>query len=90
MGAFTYTDLIEVDLGKLDAAAGDWETMARGLEKLRFEVYSGLVQLSDAAQWAGVNAGVTKDFVRMTAKEIWDLHQEPRASRASWRTRTVN
>ncbi|WP_327326863.1 hypothetical protein OG735_33425 [Streptomyces sp. NBC_01210] len=79
MGAFTYTDLIEVNLGKLDAAAGDWKTMAGGLEKLRSDVYSGLVQLSDGAQWAGVNAGVTKDFVRMTAKEVWDLYREAKS-----------
>ncbi|MET7617387.1 hypothetical protein [Streptomyces sp. NPDC005408] len=79
MGAFSYTDLIEANLGKLDAAAGDWKTMARGLERLRFDVYSGLVQLSDGSQWAGVNAGVTKDFVRMTAKEVADLYQEAKS-----------
>ncbi|MEK8144854.1 hypothetical protein NKH18_34815 [Streptomyces sp. M10(2022)] len=47
MGAFSYTDLIEVDLGKLNAAADDWTSTATGLEKLRTEVYSGLLQLSD-------------------------------------------
>ncbi|MDQ1007440.1 hypothetical protein QFZ82_001925 [Streptomyces sp. V4I23] len=76
MGVFTYTDLIEVNLGKLGEAADHWKAMADGLEKLRSDVYSGLVQLSDRAKWAGLNAGVTKDFVRKAAKEVWDLHLE--------------
>lgn len=76
MGTFSYTDLIEVDLGKLGAAADDWAATAAGLEKLRTEVYSGLLQLSDGADWAGLNAAVTKDFVRKTAKEVADLHLE--------------
>ncbi|MFB6874602.1 hypothetical protein [Streptomyces sp. NPDC056323] len=76
MGAFSYTDLIEVDLGKLGAAADDWAATAAGLEKLSTEVYSGLLQLSDGADWAGLNAAVTKDFVRKTAKEVADLHLE--------------
>ncbi|MEV3928009.1 hypothetical protein [Streptomyces sp. NPDC049944] len=75
-GAFSYTDLIEVDLGKLDVAADDWTSAAAGLEKLASEVYSGLLQLSDGADWAGLNAAVTKDFVRRAAKEVADLHLE--------------
>ncbi|WP_435241810.1 hypothetical protein [Streptomyces cucumeris] len=76
MGGFSYSDLIAMDLGKLDTAAGDWKTMVGELDKLRTSVYSGLVQKSDAARWRGVNAGVTKDFVRSTAKEFLDLHAE--------------
>lgn len=76
MGGFSYSDLISVDLGKLGTAVGDWKTMVGELDKLRTSVYSGLVQKSDAARWQGVNAGVTKDFVRSTAKEFLDLHAE--------------
>lgn len=79
MGALTYTDLIEVDLGKLSAATGDWKATAARLERLRTDVYSGLLQMSDGAQWAGVNAAVTKEFVRKTAKEISDLHLEAKS-----------
>ncbi|MEV5689337.1 hypothetical protein AB0L68_40230 [Streptomyces sp. NPDC052164] len=73
---FTYRDLVEMDLGKLGTAVGGWKTMADELGKLRTEVYDGLVQMSDAAKWEGVNATVTKDFVRGTAKEFLDLHAE--------------
>ncbi|MFE7333277.1 hypothetical protein [Streptomyces griseus] len=76
MGTFSYTDLVEVDLGKLDTAAADWKSTAANLKKLRAGVYSGLLQLSDGAQWAGLNASVTKEFVRKTAKEVADLHLE--------------
>ncbi|MEU9009049.1 hypothetical protein AB0D12_04525 [Streptomyces sp. NPDC048479] len=79
MGAFSYTDLLEVNLGKLNSAVADWKAMVSSLEKVRSEVYSGLVQKSDGAQWAGINATVTKEFVRMTAKEFLDLHQEAKS-----------
>ncbi|WOI59691.1 hypothetical protein [Streptomyces fradiae] len=72
----SFTDLIEVDLRKLGEAAGDWATAAAGLKKLRTDAYSGLVRLSDGADWAGLNATVTKDFVRKAAKEIADLARE--------------
>ncbi|WP_328862149.1 hypothetical protein [Streptomyces sp. NBC_00306] len=42
-------------------------------------MYSGLVQLSDRARWAGLNAIVTKDFVRASAKEVFDLHHEAKS-----------
>lgn len=76
MGAFSYTDLVEADLGKLSSAADDWTSTAAGLKKLRTEVYSGLLQLSDGADWAGLNASVTKEFVRKTVKEVADLQME--------------
>ncbi|CAM5363708.1 hypothetical protein [Streptomyces atroolivaceus] len=76
MGTFSYTDLVEVDLGRLSTAATDWKSTAASLAKLRAEVYSGLLLLSDGAQWAGENASVTKEFVRKTAKEVADLHLE--------------
>ncbi|MFI6724721.1 hypothetical protein NRF20_11205 [Streptomyces sp. R-74717] len=79
MSTFTYTDLQEVDLGKLAAASVDWKTMVAGLEQLRTDVDEGLVPLSDAARWAGTNAGVTKDFVRKAAKEFDDLCREAKS-----------
>ncbi|OMI40277.1 hypothetical protein [Streptomyces sparsogenes] len=67
---------MSVDLEKLGTAVSDWKTMVGELDTLRTSVYSGLVQKSDAARWQGVNAGVTKEFVRSTAKEFLDLHAE--------------
>ncbi|MFI6410996.1 MULTISPECIES: hypothetical protein [unclassified Streptomyces] len=72
----SFTDLIEVDLRKLGEAADDWASAAAGLKELRTDAYSGLVRLSDGAAWAGLNATVTKDFVRKAAKEIADLARE--------------
>ncbi|MFJ7422432.1 hypothetical protein ACIQXD_28095 [Streptomyces uncialis] len=79
MGAFTYTDLIEVDLSKLGSAADDWKATATGLDKLRTDAYSGMLMMADEARWAGLNATVTKDFIRRTAKEIADLHLEAKS-----------
>ncbi|MFI8423886.1 hypothetical protein [Streptomyces sp. NPDC085479] len=76
MGAFSYTDLIETDLDKLSSAAEDWSSTAAGLKRLVTEVYSGLLQLSDGADWAGLNATVTKEFVRKSVKEVSDLQME--------------
>src|ERR1044072_4965993 len=79
MGTFTYSDLIALNLGKLDTAVGDWKAMVSDLDTLRSDVYDVLVQKSDAARWKGVNAAVTKDFVRSTAKEFLDLHAEAKS-----------
>ncbi|MFF1757870.1 hypothetical protein [Streptomyces sp. NPDC058266] len=79
MGHLSYSDLMGMDLGKLGTAASDWTTMAGELSKLMTDVRDGLVNKSDTAHWQGVNATVTKDFVRKTAKEFTDLHLEARS-----------
>ncbi|MGK5631459.1 hypothetical protein [Streptomyces sp. URMC 123] len=76
MGSFTYTDLITLDLGKLNTAVGHWKAMVDKLAQLKTEVKDGLVKKSEAARWQGANATVTKEFVRSTAKEFGDLHAE--------------
>ncbi|MFE7981914.1 hypothetical protein ACFUZA_07055 [Streptomyces cellulosae] len=65
-----------LDLTKLGTAASDWATMAGELADLVTDVRDGLTKKSEAARWKGVNAGVTKDFVRKTAKEFADLQAE--------------
>ncbi|MGO4749022.1 hypothetical protein AB4212_10400 [Streptomyces sp. 2MCAF27] len=79
MAAFTYTNLLEMDLGKLAAAVADWKTVVSGLERLRTDADRGLVRKSDVAKWAGLNATVTREFVRKTAKELRDLHREAKS-----------
>ncbi|MEU3077389.1 hypothetical protein [Streptomyces laurentii] len=76
MGNFTYSDLIALDLGKLGTAAADWKTMAGELSKLATSARDGLTAKSEGAQWTGVNADVTREFVRKTAKEFGDLQSE--------------
>lgn len=74
-----FSDLIEVDLGKLGTAAAAWKRMFRGLETLADDARDGLKAKSDKARWDGVNAAVTRDFVDKTAKEFRDLHAEAKS-----------
>lgn len=76
MGTFSYSDLIALDLGRLDIAVTDWKTMVGQLSRLQTDVRDGLLKKSEGARWQGVNATVTKEFVRSTAKEFGDLHTE--------------
>jgi hypothetical protein len=71
-----YTDLLDVDLGKLGAAVDDWKRAVDALKSLDEDARSGMKAKSDAARWAGVNADVTRGFVDRTAKEFTDLHTE--------------
>ncbi|MEU8824753.1 hypothetical protein [Streptomyces sp. NPDC048636] len=79
MAKLTYSNIMEVSLDSLGKAVTDWQTMVAQLERLAKDAYSGMLQKSDAARWAGVNAEVTKDFVRKTAKEFQDAHIEAKS-----------
>jgi hypothetical protein len=74
--ALTHTDLMEIDLGRLDSAVSDWKKAVDGLDTLAEDARKGMRTKSDAARWAGVNATVTRGFVTKTTKEIADLHTE--------------
>ncbi|MFJ5269050.1 hypothetical protein [Streptomyces sp. NPDC088358] len=74
--ALTFTDLVEVDLGRLDTAVTDWKNTVDGLKTQAENARKGMQAKSDTARWAGVNATVTREFVAKTTKEIADLHTE--------------
>ncbi len=74
--ALTYTDLLEVDLGKLGTAVSDWKKSVDALRTAADNAAKGMRAKSDAARWAGANASVTREFVTKTTKEIADLHAE--------------
>ncbi|MFD7408348.1 hypothetical protein ACFV7R_38140 [Streptomyces sp. NPDC059866] len=74
--ALTLTDLVEVDLGKLATSVADWKKTVDGLKTSAENARKGMQAKSDTAQWAGVNATVTREFIAKTAKEISDLHTE--------------
>ncbi|MGW2746813.1 hypothetical protein [Streptomyces sp. NPDC001450] len=76
MGDFSYSDLMALDLAKLGTAVSDWKTMAGDLAKLATAARDGLVRKSEGARWKGINADVTREFVRKTAKEFADLQAE--------------
>ncbi|MFF7498960.1 hypothetical protein ACFZBM_05890 [Streptomyces lavendulae] len=79
---FTWTDLMTIDLAKLNEAATEWKTAAEELAKLHGTVRDGLVKKSEAARWEGANATVTREFVRSAAKEVDDLQREARSIHA--------
>ncbi|MFJ9898838.1 hypothetical protein ACIQPR_36460 [Streptomyces sp. NPDC091280] len=74
--ALTFTDLVEVDLGKLGTAVADWKKTVDSLNTAAENAREGMRAKSDSAQWAGVNATVTRGFITKTAKEVSDLHAE--------------
>jgi hypothetical protein len=74
-----YTDLIEVDLGRLGTAVTDWKQAVDHLQTLSGDARDGLKAKSDKAHWAGLNADVTREFVDRTTKEISDLHAEAKS-----------
>ncbi|MEU0602119.1 DUF6571 family protein [Streptomyces sp. NPDC006393] len=74
--AVNFTDLMEVDLGKLETAVTDWKKTVDSLKTLSEDARTGMQAKSDKARWAGVNATVTREFITKTTKEVSDLHTE--------------
>ncbi|MEU6422213.1 DUF6571 family protein [Streptomyces spiralis] len=74
--AVNFTDLMEVDLGKLETAVTDWKKTVDSLKTLAEDARTGMQAKSDKARWAGVNATVTREFITKTTKEVSDLHTE--------------
>ncbi|MFJ8074663.1 DUF6571 family protein [Streptomyces sp. NPDC096176] len=67
-----FDDVVNAPVGKLKAAADGWSEMATKLERLADDARRGMKAKSDKADWAGVNAAVTKPFITKTAKEFDD------------------
>ncbi|MGW7411896.1 hypothetical protein [Streptomyces sp. NPDC054863] len=76
MSTLTHADVAEVDLTRLGRAVADWKQTAAHLKRLAANARSGLLTKSEAARWNGINAGVTRDFIRKTTKEFTDAHAE--------------
>ncbi|MEU3050488.1 hypothetical protein ABZ705_28960 [Streptomyces sp. NPDC006984] len=71
-----YTELMEVDLGRLGTAVADWKRMAEKMQRLGGDARDGMKAKADKARWGGVDASVTRKFVGQTVKEFADLHEE--------------
>ncbi|MFG3351033.1 hypothetical protein [Streptomyces sp. NPDC048001] len=71
-----YTELMEVDLGRLGTAVADWKRMAEKMQRLGGDARDGMKAKADKARWGGVDASVTRKFVGKTVKEFADLHEE--------------
>ncbi|MFF5564237.1 hypothetical protein ACFY7Z_04310 [Streptomyces sp. NPDC012623] len=79
MAKLTLDDLRQVSFTSLAEAVADWQDMVGRLDKLADSAKDEMAATSDKARWAGENAGVTKPFVRKTAKEFRDAHAEARS-----------
>ncbi|MGW6287190.1 hypothetical protein [Streptomyces sp. NPDC055107] len=72
----TYEDIVEAPLAKLKAAADDWSEMATNLDRLATQASDGMKAKAGKANWEGLNAGVTREFIGKTAKEFADAAAE--------------
>jgi len=60
----------------LDDAVSDWDLLVRHLVDLKKQAEDGLHKAANTADWAGMNAQVTKEFVGKTAGEFADAHTQ--------------
>ncbi|MEU0441316.1 MULTISPECIES: hypothetical protein [unclassified Streptomyces] len=71
-----FETLRDADFGKLDQAITAWEDMIKKLEELKNEARDDMKAKSDRANWAGVNAAVSRQFITKTAGEFADAHAQ--------------
>ncbi|GEB59355.1 DUF6571 family protein [Streptomyces gardneri] len=67
-----FDQVLHARLGGLKEAATVWSEAVSKLEKSKEKADTGLKGKADKADWKGENAGVTREFVRKTAKEFGD------------------
>lgn len=70
-----FEQVLHANLSGLDGAVKDWDATITKLATIE-ESAGDMKAKADKADWAGENAGVTRDFVRKTAKEFGDAKTE--------------
>lgn len=60
----------------LDDAVTDWSTLVGHLAELKKDAEDDLHQAANKADWAGMNATVSKEFIGKTAGEFTDAHTQ--------------
>jgi hypothetical protein len=68
--------LRDADFKLLDDAVKDWSTLVKNLETLKKDAEDNLHKGANKAEWAGVNAKVSKEFIGKTAGEFADAHTQ--------------
>lgn len=63
----------------LDEAVTDWSTLVKSLEELKKDAEDHLRKGANQADWAGVNAKVSKEFIGKTAGEFADAHTQAKS-----------
>uniref|UniRef100_UPI0011803E81 hypothetical protein n=1 Tax=Streptomyces sp. JHA26 TaxID=1917143 RepID=UPI0011803E81 len=59
--------LRDADFKLLDDAVKDWSTLVKNLETLKKDAEDNLHKGANKADWAGVNAKVSREFIGKTA-----------------------
>ncbi|MCI0385776.1 DUF6571 family protein [Streptomyces sp. CNQ085] len=68
--------LRHADFSKLGRAVSDWSETAGKLSTLKDDARSRLKGKADKADWTGLNAAVTREFVARTTGEFADAHTQ--------------
>ncbi|GHI04449.1 hypothetical protein AQI88_37550 [Streptomyces cellostaticus] len=64
------------NFSQLGEAITDWEEMTKKLATLKEDAQNHLKSRADKANWAGVNAQVSREFIDKTAREFADAHTQ--------------
>lgn len=64
------------NFAQLGEAITDWQQMTKKLADLKKDAENNLKAKADKADWAGLNATVTREFVDKTATEFGDAHTQ--------------
>ncbi|WP_225840070.1 hypothetical protein [Streptomyces sp. NK08204] len=64
------------NFSQLGEAVTDWEEMTKKLATLKEDAERNLKARADTANWAGVNAQVSREFISKTAQEFADAHTQ--------------
>ncbi|MGV9322573.1 hypothetical protein [Streptomyces sp. NPDC003660] len=76
-----FDDLLHARLGSLQESVNDWTETVKKLQKLQEKADTGMQRKADKADWKGQNAGVTRPFIKKTAKEFGDAAKEAESIR---------
>ncbi|MFF0381959.1 hypothetical protein [Streptomyces sp. NPDC004286] len=76
-----FDDLLHARLGSLQESVNDWTETVKKLQKLQEKADNGMQRKADKADWKGQNAGVTRPFIKKTAKEFGDAAKEAESIR---------
>ncbi|MFD7065011.1 hypothetical protein [Streptomyces sp. NPDC059906] len=63
----------------IDDALSDWSTLVGSLAEMKKDAEDNLHQGANKADWAGVNAKVSKEFIGKTAGEFADAHTQAKS-----------
>ncbi|MFD8261845.1 hypothetical protein ACFV19_23585 [Streptomyces griseoluteus] len=76
-----FDDLLHARLGGLQDAVNDWTETVKKLKTLQEKAEKGMQHKAEKADWKGQNAGITRPFIKKTAKEFGDAAKEAESIR---------